>query len=113
MASAFEPAISAAAAEGPKKASPAARTASPRPATSDVSGPQTTRSAFSATAAATSSGTASAPMGTQRVFGTVAMPGLPGATTISSTSRLWASFHASACSRPPDPTKKMRDPMVL
>jgi hypothetical protein len=31
---------------------------------------------------------------------------------MSSTRRLAASFHASACSRPPDPTKKMRDPIV-
>ena len=33
------------------------------------------------------------------------MPGLPGAAWSSSTSGLCTSFQASACSRPPDPTK--------
>ena len=32
------------------------------------------------------------------------MPGLPGAACSSSSLGLWAIFHASACSRPPEPT---------
>ena len=78
------------------------------PPTSGASGPQTTRSARSATAVATSSGTASAAIGMQRTCGSAAMPGLPGATTSSATSGLAAIFQASACSRPPDPTRRTR-----
>src|SRR5215218_6551322 len=33
------------------------------------------------------------------------MPGFPGAAWSSSSSGLCESFHASACSRPPDPTR--------
>ena len=50
LANAFEPSISAAARDGPKNGSPAARIASPSPAASGTSGPHTTRSARSATA---------------------------------------------------------------
>ena len=48
--------------------------------------------------------------GTQRA--TAAMPGLPGAQTISVTSRSRDSFHANACSRAPPPTTRifMRTP---
>jgi len=37
-------------------------------------------------------------------FSSAAMPGLPGAQYSVSQSVDWASFHASACSRPPPPT---------
>ena len=37
-------------------------------------------------------------------------PGLPGADTISVTRSLCASFHAIACSRPPDPTTRTFTP---
>src|SRR5205823_1159820 len=105
---AFEPSISAAARDGPKNDSPAARIASPRPAASGTSGPHTTRSARSATAAATSSPIASAAIGTPVTFASPAIPGLPGAATIISHWGLCPSFQASACSRPPEPTKKTR-----
>ena len=82
--------------------------ASPSPAQSATSGPQTTRSARSATAAAVSSPMASAAIGMQVTFGSPAIPGLPGATTSRSQSGLAAIFQASACSRPPDPTRKTR-----
>ena len=34
-----------------------------------------------------------------------AMPGFPGAACSASKPGLWLSFHASACSRPPEPTR--------
>ena len=75
------------------------------PATSGASGPTTTRSIArsrqkSATAAwsAVSSGTHSA---------SSAMPGLPGATKSFVSSGDAASFQASACSRPPEPMRRM------
>ena len=37
-----------------------------------------------------------------------AIPGFPGAACSSSSSALWRSFHASACSRPPEPTMSTR-----
>ncbi len=46
LANAFEPSMRAAAADGPKHAMPASRTASATPATSGTSGPITTRSAL-------------------------------------------------------------------
>jgi hypothetical protein len=46
FANALEPSMRAASFDGPKQAIPAARTASAAPATSGVSGPNTTRSAF-------------------------------------------------------------------
>ena len=36
------------------------------------------------------------------------MPGFPGAACSSSSSELWLSFQASACSRPPEPTISTR-----
>src|SRR5690242_2286118 len=36
------------------------------------------------------------------------MPGFPGAAWSSLSRGDWASFHASACSRPPDPTRSTR-----
>ena len=36
------------------------------------------------------------------------MPGFPGAAWSSESSGDWTSFQASACSRPPDPTRRTR-----
>ena len=108
LANAFDPSISAAARDGPKNGRFAARIASPRPAHSGTSGPHTTRSTRSATAAATSSAMASAAIGMHLTLGSAAMPGLPGATTISRHSGLCPIFQASACSRPPEPTRRIR-----
>ena len=58
-----------------------------------------------ATIAAPSSG--STP-GTQRTRGSSPIASLPGATTTSLTPGSAASFQASACSRPPPPTMRMR-----
>ena len=41
---------------------------------------------------------------TLRTRGSVAVPPLPGATSTSETFGDCAHFHASACSRPPEPT---------
>src|SRR6185503_4546401 len=80
---------------------PASRNASTAPAASGASGPTTVRWIFSFFANATSSGM---PVSATfcRPF-SVAVPPLPGATKTFCTRGLWASFHASACSRPPDP----------
>ena len=43
------------------------------------------------------------PMATLRIFASVAVPALPGAHSTSLTFGDCASFHASACSRPPLP----------
>src|SRR4051812_25873467 len=52
----------------------------------------------------------SAPISVMATFSTpvsVAVPPLPGATKTFCTRGLLASFHASACSRPPDPTTRI------
>src|SRR5712692_2434000 len=94
------------AAVGPTMARPAARKASTTPATSGASGPTTVRSASTDSAAARNASGEPSPAGThspQR-----AMPGFPGAAYTFLTASLWLSFHASACSRPPEPMTKMR-----
>jgi exodeoxyribonuclease VII large subunit len=75
------------------------------PAASGVSGPTTTRStalrrqnSITAAWSATSSATHSASR---------AIPALPGAHQSFVTSGDAAIFHASACSRPPEPSKRM------
>src|SRR6476659_8027951 len=42
-----------------------------------------------------------------RLVPSVFVPVLPGAINSVGRTLLWASFHASACSRPPDPNIKM------
>src|SRR5258705_9629833 len=77
LANALDPSIWAAAADGPKQATPAARTASATPATNGASGPTTTRSTRSSTASwATADGSRGS---TTNSCATVAIPGLPGA----------------------------------
>ncbi len=39
------------------------------------------------------------------------MPALPGAETSRVSSGDWAIFQASACSRPPDPTRRIFMPV--
>ena len=75
------------------------------PATSGASGPTTTKSivlalqnAITAAWSVMSSATHSA---------SCAMPALPGAQNSRSVSGLAASFQASACSRPPEPRRRM------
>ncbi len=101
----LEPSSCAACLPGPNALMPACARSSTIPATSGVSGPTTTSStAFvlqkSITAAwsATSSATHSASR---------AMPALPGAHQSLVTSGEAAIFQARACSRPPEPSRRM------
>ena len=100
----LEPSIWAAAAPGPKTAMPAWRRSSASPATSGASGPTTTRSMPSWWQSPSSASESSGLSGWQ--VPRAAMPGLPGAACRSPSPVLWAIFHASACSRPPEPTMR-------
>ncbi len=103
---AFEPSSCAPAPRGPKHFKPAASKVSTMPPTSGTSGPTTvsaTRSFLATSMSAAKSVTARA---TLRVFGSPAVPALPGAHSTSLTFGDCASFHASACSRPPLPMSK-------
>src|SRR4249919_566385 len=101
----LEPSSSAAAALGPKTATPAARSASATPATSGASGPITTRSMASLWASAT---TAVASHGSAATHSAQrAMPGLPGAASSRPQLGDCLSRHASASSRPPEPKSKI------
>jgi len=84
---------------------PAASRSSTMPATSGPSGPTTTKSivlalqkAIAAAWSVMSSATHSA---------SCAIPAFPGAQMSRSVSGLEASFQASACSRPPEPRRRM------
>src|ERR1700760_3761148 len=101
----LEPSSCAASRPGPNALMPAAARSSTIPAASGVSGPTTTSSTSfclqnSMTAAwlVTSSATHSASR---------AMPALPGAHQSFVTSGDAAIFHASACSRPPEPMRRI------
>ena len=106
LAKDLEPSIRAAAASGPKQATPFSRSASAAPATSGASGPMTTRSGPSLRASATICSGTGATSGW--VSATAAIPGLPGAACTLPLSPL--SLRTMACSRPPDPTTRMRTP---
>ena len=87
-----------------RPAMPRGRSASATPATSGASGPTTTRSMSSERASASGPRRRPrAPGGTRRAR---RCPGLPGAACSSDSAGLCASFQASACSRPPDPTTR-------
>ena len=90
---------------GPNALMPAASRSSTMPAASGVSGPTTTKStalrlqkSITAAWSAISSATHSASR---------AMPALPGAHHSFVSSGDAAIFHASACSRPPEPSRRM------
>src|SRR6185503_7310923 len=104
LVKALEPSSWAAACRGPKQRRPAALKASTTPITSGASGPMMVSPTCSAFASATRPATSSAATSTLRTRGSVAVPPLPGATSTSETFGDWAHFHASACSRPPEPT---------
>ena len=103
LAKALELSSLAAAALGPKTAKPAARKRSASPSASGSSGPTTARSTCSRLASASRSSSAVSLTGTHSAWR--AMPGLPGAAMRRVSARLWAISHASACSRPPPPTR--------
>jgi hypothetical protein len=81
--------------------SPAARNASTTPAASGASGPTTVNATDCWHANLTSSSIAV--IATFATPGSRAVPALPGATNTFATRGDCASFHASACSRPPPP----------
>src|SRR5690606_7420890 len=91
----------AAALVGPKIGRPAARKASTTPAASGASGPTTVKATCSRFASSTSTGMSV--IGAFCSSFSAAVPGLPGATSTRVTLGDWASFQASACSRPPEP----------
>src|SRR5215471_16672403 len=101
----LEPSSCAAARLGPKALMPAAVRSSTMPAQSGASGPTTTRSMFCALQNAITaawSATSSATTSQSR-----AMPALPGAQKSRATSGLAEIFQASACSRPPEPRRRI------
>jgi hypothetical protein len=103
LANPLEPSNRAAAAVGPNARTPAMLNRSTRPAHSGASGPTTTSSMRCRRAKSTSRSRSSAAIGTQSASS--AIPALPGAQYSSSHTGEAASAQASACSRPPEPTK--------
>src|SRR4051812_38050118 len=101
----FEPSSRAAAAFGPNTAIPAARNASPTPATSGASGPTTTSSIASPLARSTTAVGSAGSIATHSAHR--AIPGLPGAASSRPQLGDCLSRHASASSRPPDPKSNM------
>src|SRR5688572_29728660 len=101
----LEPSSCAAAALGPKVAIPAARAASATPATSGASGPTTSNSIDRLRASSTTACGSQGSIATHSAQ--LAMPGLPGAAISWSQLGDCANRHASACSRPPEPSSRM------
>src|SRR3990172_1134492 len=104
LAKSFELSSCAAARVGPKMRRSALRNASTMPAASGASGPTSVRPTLSRLANSISSGIA--PSATFSSPVSAAVPPLPGATKTFCTRGFCASFHASACSRPPEPITK-------
>ena len=105
---AFEPSRRAAAARGPKHATPAAAHASASPATSGASGPTTTSSTPAAAAAAGEALDVAGGVGDVSTPASRRMPGLPGAHSTSGRCGERPSARTIACSRPPPPTTRTR-----
>src|SRR3954462_15817979 len=101
LAKSLDDSSCAAARVAPKILMPASRKASTTPAASAASGPTTVIWMPSFFAKATSSATSESAMFSTPLSRTV--PPLPGATNTFCTFGLCASFHAMACSRPPEP----------
>ncbi len=105
---AFELSMRAAAAEGPNTRIPASVSASATPAASGASGPTTTSSTARCRATSTIARGSSGSTFARRTRASRAIASDPGATTTSFTPGSAASFQASACSRPPPPTMRIR-----
>src|SRR5262249_33834349 len=84
----------------------AARRTPATPAATESSGPITMRSTACARTASSSPRASSGPTGRRVKWRAIAS--LPGATSTSPTSGSRAIRHASACSRPPEPTTRTR-----
>ena len=105
LAKALEPSRTAASLPGPKVSMPTSRRASATPATSGASGPMTTRSTLSCCARST---TATGEAGSAEWSVAIdARPGLPGAAWSSVTDGSAARARPSACSRPPEPNRRI------
>ena len=102
--SVFEPSIRAAAALGPNTETPAWRSSSATPATSGASGPTTTRSIVERPRRARAALRASSARTGWQLRRARRCRGCPAPRAARRARGLCASFHASACSRPPDPT---------
>src|SRR6185503_19682854 len=101
----FDPSSCAASALGPNTGMAASRSASPTPATSGASGPITTRSIALLSASLTTLAASQGSIPTQSAQR--AIPGLPGAATSLSQLGDCLSLHASASSRPPEPSNRI------
>src|SRR5215213_9069147 len=101
----LEPSSRAAALFGPNVLKPAASRSSTMPATSGASGPTTTKSTLFALQNATTA--AWSAMSTATHSASRAIPALPGAHQSLVVSGEAAIFQASACSRPPEPSRRM------
>src|SRR3954466_6066269 len=101
LAKSLDDSSCAAARVAPKILMRASRKASTAPAASAASGPTTVRWMPSFLANATNSATSESAMFSRPL--SRAVPPLPGATKTFCTFGLCASFHAMACSRPPEP----------
>src|SRR3954466_4299587 len=101
LAKSLDDSSCAAARVAPKILMPASRKASTAPAASAASGPTTVRWMPSFFANASSSATSESAMFSSPL--SRAVPPLPGATKTFCPFGLCASFHAMACSRPPEP----------
>ena len=110
LAKALELSSAAAAREGPKARCRLAVSASTSPSARGPSGPTTVRSIRSRLTRSAIAGTSSARTGTHSA--TLAMPGFPGAAYSAPSFGLRDSFQASACSRPPPPTRRTRRPLT-
>src|SRR5438477_1295825 len=104
FAKSFELSSCAAARVGPKMRKSAARNASTIPAASGASGPTMVIATGSLRANSTSA--AISVNSTLVTPGSRAVPAFPGATNTFASRLEVASFHASACSRPPPPTTR-------
>src|SRR5512134_16270 len=101
LANSLELSSRAAARVGPKILSPASWNASTTPSASGASGPTTVNATASLRASSIHSGIDAA--GALIRPSSRAVPALPGATSTREIRGERASFHASACSRPPEP----------
>ena len=106
LANHLEDSIRAASRAGPKARMPRSVRASTSPAARGASGPTTTRSMRRCSAA--SQMPSMSESWRLRFSPSSAVPALPGAARMASQDGDWASFQASACSRPPPPTIRMR-----
>mmetsp|Transcript_28286 Transcript_28286/g.92332 ORF Transcript_28286/g.92332 Transcript_28286/m.92332 type:complete len:213 (-) Transcript_28286:178-816(-) len=109
----LEPSRTAAPASGPKVGTPAAVSASPRPATSGASGPITTNPTPSSSQKRTTAAWSfTSSDGTDSMPSSCCVPPFPGTAHTRSHCGDCRIFHASACSRPPFPTTSTFAPAV-